>query len=86
MNIFSLIVRPQPEHLAKVKTALSSLPGTEIHTEHEGRLIVVVEDVDGVRPSDTLTAIQTLDGVMSATLAYEYSDENLVAPVSEQGD
>lgn len=84
MNIFSLIVRPLPDQLQTVKAALLALPGTEIHIEHEGRLIVVVEDVEGVSPSDTLATIQNLSGVMSATLAYEYSDEN-VATVSEQG-
>ena len=80
MNIFSLIVRPQTDQLSAVKAALLALPGTEIHAEHEGRLIVVVEDIDGVRPTDTLTAIQLLPGVMSATLAYEYSDDAVVSP------
>lgn len=79
MNIFSLIVRPQIEHLQSVKATIQALPGTEIHAEHEGRLIVVVEDIAGVRPTDTLTAIQLLPGVMSATLAYEYSDDEVVS-------
>ena len=75
MNIFSLVIRASPGHLAEVKAALLAVPGTEIHLEHEGKLVVTVENVAGLRSSDLLKQIQAIPRVASATLAYEYCDD-----------
>jgi periplasmic nitrate reductase NapD len=77
MNMYSLVVRALPGQMDPVKTQLLTIPGLELHQEHEGRLIVTVEDVPGYRTSDALATIQGFDGIMSTTLAYEYCDDEL---------
>ncbi|QLI82159.1 chaperone NapD [Chitinibacter fontanus] len=78
MNIYSLVVRVAAERVDEVKASLITIPGLEVHQEHEGRIIVTVEDVAGYRTSDALVEIQCLDGIISTTLAYEYCDDELV--------
>ncbi|WP_157669829.1 chaperone NapD [Chitinibacter sp. FCG-7] len=75
MNMYSLVVRALPDKMALVRQQLLTVPGLELHQEHEGRLIVTVEDVPGYRTSEALTAIQSFDGIISTTLAYEYCDD-----------
>lgn len=75
MNIFSLVIRAVPGFLENVKTALLLVPGVELHIEHEGKLIITIEDVPGLRGSDLLKQIQDIPRVASATLAYEYCDD-----------
>ncbi|XZG69655.1 chaperone NapD [Chitinibacteraceae bacterium HSL-7] len=75
MNIYSLVIRAKPEQIPRVRADILTIAGTEIHQEFEGRLIVTVEDVPGIRTSDALTAIQQIEGILSATLVYEYCDD-----------
>ncbi|MDW5416615.1 chaperone NapD [Iodobacter sp. CM08] len=77
MNIFSLVIRAVPGRLEEVKTAVLSVQGVELHLEHEGRMIITIEDVVDVRSSDLLKQIQEIPYIASATLAYEYCDEEM---------
>ncbi len=77
MNIFSLVIRAVPDHLAEVKVAVLAVQGVELHLEHEGRLIITIEDVAGIRSSELLTQIQNISHIASVTLAYEYCDEEM---------
>ena len=79
MNIFSLVIRAVPGFLEEVKTALLAVPGVELHIEHEGKLIITIEDVPGLRSSDLLKQIQDIPRVASATLAYEYCDDETLS-------
>jgi nitrate reductase NapD len=77
MNIYSLVVRALPENLLAIKTEILAIPGAEVHQEHDGRLIVTIEDVTGYPTSNALAAVQAIDHVISTTLAYEfYEDES----------
>ncbi|WP_052190868.1 MULTISPECIES: chaperone NapD [Chitinibacter] len=84
MNVYSLVLRPVPGKTAQVREGVLTIAGAEIHLEHEGRLIVTVEETADLKASDALKLVQQLADVMSATLAYEYSDEakDLVAGIS----
>ncbi|WP_410498600.1 chaperone NapD [Chitinibacter sp. S2-10] len=84
MNMYSLVVRALPGKMDRVKEQLLTIPGVELHQEHEGRLIVTVEDVPGYRTSEALTAIQSFEGIVSTTLAYEYCDDELAVAPSQQ--
>jgi nitrate reductase NapD len=77
MNIFSLVIRAVPDRLDEVRASVLAVPGVELHLEHEGRLIVTIEDVEGIRSSDLLKQVQDIPYIASATLAYEYCDEAL---------
>ncbi|MBM9888918.1 MULTISPECIES: chaperone NapD [Deefgea] len=80
MNIYSLVIRAVPGHYDEVRAAILAQPGVEIHIEHEGKIIATVEDVPGLRGSDVLKNIQEISHVASATLAYEYSDDETQPP------
>jgi periplasmic nitrate reductase NapD len=80
MNIFSLVIRPVPAYLDEVRAAVLAVPGVELHIEHEGKLIITIEDVAGLRGSDLLKQIQDIPRVASATLAYEYCDDEMMPP------
>ncbi|QZA77256.1 chaperone NapD [Deefgea tanakiae] len=75
MNIFSLVIRAVPGFLDEVKAAVMAVPGVELHIEHEGKLIITIEDIPGLRSSELLKKIQEIPRVASATLAYEYCDD-----------
>lgn len=76
MNIYSLVIRAVPGSYNEVREAILAQPGVEIHIEHEGKMIATVEDVPGLRCSDVLKQIQEIPKVASATLAYEYCDDD----------
>jgi len=78
MNIASLVVHTRPEHGARTAQRLLELPGVEIHASTaEGRLVVTVEDDDGHAAAETLNRIHSLEGVLSAALTFQYSDDGI---------
>jgi len=77
-NICGLLVHARPSRLDDVRAALSALPGAEIErTSDDGRMVVIVEDIDGVWAGDTMTQISNIDGVLSSALVYHQSAENM---------
>ena len=75
MDIVSLVIRAHPAGLAAVGERLGRLPGVEVAAfSAEGRLVVTVEDRPGASFEKTLLDIHQVEGVLSATLGYQYSD------------
>lgn len=78
MNISSVILRARPEKLPGLRNGLQAMPGVEIHADgNDGRLILTIEDVEGYAPPDVFLKLGELDGVISASLVYQYCDEGL---------
>jgi len=76
MNISSAIVYALPQRVDAVRASLQALPGVQIHHEaRDGRFIVTVEDGPGVSVADTVIQLHRLDGVLSAAMVYQYSDD-----------
>lgn len=76
MNISSAIVYALPRRADAVRASLRALPGVEIHHEgDDGRFIVTIEDGAGVSVADTVIQLHRLDGVLSAAMVYQYSDD-----------
>ena len=76
MNISSAIVYAYPQRADSVRTSLRGLPGLEIHHEGaDGRFIVTIEDGHGVSVADIVMQLHRLDGVLSAAMVYQYSDD-----------
>ncbi|MGH8640477.1 MAG: chaperone NapD [Burkholderiales bacterium] len=76
MNISSAIVYALPRRADSVRASLRDLPGLEIHHEGEdGRFIVTIEDGHGIPVADTVMQLHRLDGVLSAAMVYQYSDD-----------
>lgn len=73
--ISSLVVQADPASLERVRNKIESLPGTEIMGQNDkGKLVVVLDLPSNRMAADHITQIQTLDGVLSATLIYQYDD------------
>lgn len=78
MNISSVILRALPEQLPGVRDSLAAIPGIEIHADGgDGRLVLTIEDGTGSAPSDIFLKLHQLDGVISASLVYQYCDDGL---------
>lgn len=76
MNISSIIVQARPEKSSILQDELANLPGVEVHAAKEdGTIIITVEDTGGQAPAKTLMGVQNLQGVLSASMVYNYCDE-----------
>lgn len=79
MNISGVVVRTRPEALNDVAGRLRDLPGVALHAmADDGRMVITVEDTQEGRPvTETVLRVETMDGVLSTSLAYHYCDDDL---------
>ena len=83
MNISGVIVRAQPGQQAAVRGRLLAIPGVELHVEDDGgRMVVTVEDGAGWSTQDSLLQVHLVEGAMSASLVYQFSDDIPVTVVA----
>ncbi len=86
-NICGLLVHAKPSHQESVAAALAALPGVEVQqTSDDGRMVVIVEDTEGVWAGDSITQISNIKGVLSSALVYHQSAENMDEAVDEVFD
>jgi nitrate reductase NapD len=75
-NVCGVLVQVRPEQRGVMKQQLLAVPGLEIHADSpEGKLVITVESDDYQQAADTLTQIQTMKGVLSASLIYHHAEE-----------
>ena len=75
-NICGVLVHARTEHAQQVKSYLAELSGVEVHSDTgDGRLIVTVEGDSRRYVADTISSFQQVDGVLSASMVYQYSDD-----------
>lgn len=80
MNISSVILRCLPGRIAEVDARLAAMPGVEIHGRSpDGKLVVTLEDTDVVKAADSYVALHDVPGVLSATLVYQYGEDEAPA-------
>ena len=73
--ISSLVVQVNPADLERVQKEIESMPGSEVMGQNDqGKLVVVLDLPSNRIAADYITQIQHLDGVLSATLIYQYDD------------
>jgi nitrate reductase NapD len=78
MDITSAIVRAAPHQREAVRARLAELPGLEIHAATpDGRFIVTIEGTPGCRAAERVLELHRLEGVLAATMVYQYSDEDM---------
>ncbi|NOG61570.1 MAG: chaperone NapD [Proteobacteria bacterium] len=76
INVCGVVVFAKPVHLESVQQQLEAEEGVEIHAATEdGRLVVTVEKDDQQQTGDMLHKIQALDHVISASMVYQYFDQ-----------
>lgn len=77
MNICGILVHARPEGFEAVRGRLLGIPGVEIHgVSEEGRAVVTLEEDDEDRMAESMMAIQTLEGVLSASLIYHHREDD----------
>ncbi|TRD23246.1 chaperone NapD [Palleronia caenipelagi] len=76
MNICGCLVHAAPGTVTETRARLEAMPGAEVHAESEdGRLVVVVEDMDDRKASDTIMEMHQIPGVLSVTLNYHHFED-----------
>ncbi|MGB5226524.1 MAG: chaperone NapD [Arenicellales bacterium] len=83
-NICGMVVRSRDNRADDVRASLLAIPGVEIHSAETGRMVVTVEDESYSKVADNINSIQYIDGVVSASLVYQYSDQQDTQQESEQ--
>lgn len=75
-NICGVLVHARTEHAQQVKSDLEDFQGVEVHSAtDDGRLIVTVESDTRRQVADTISSFQEVDGVLSASMVYQFSDD-----------
>ncbi|MFQ5644869.1 MAG: chaperone NapD [Thiogranum sp.] len=77
MTICSMVVHTRPENIEPVSDNLTKMEGVEIHaTGENGKLVVSIDHPDRKYCSESIMRMSTMDGVLNATLIYEYHEED----------
>ncbi len=77
MNISGVIVRARPERRTEVQALLGQIPGAEVHqVSPDGRLVVTVEGESEGALADTLIRMESLPGVLAASLVYHRFEDD----------
>lgn len=75
-NVCGVLVHTRIEHIDQVRSSLLEIPGVEVHTAtNNGRLVVTIEHETRQKVADTLSDFQHMNGVLSAAMIYQFSDE-----------
>ena len=75
-NICGVLVHARTENAQQVKARLEDISGVEVHSSTEnGRLIVTVESDTRQQVADTISSLHEVDGVLSASMVYQFSDD-----------
>ena len=78
MNISSIVVKTAPEKLTGVMECLKNSGLCELHFHDEaGKIIVTIEGHNISEEMRKMKAIQNMPNVLSADLAYSYSEKEM---------
>jgi nitrate reductase NapD len=82
-HIAGIVVHASKSDMERIKQAISTFPGSEIHAiSPEGKMVVTLEaDRSGVI-ADQIDAIHSMPGVYSASLVYQHHED--VAALDEE--
>ena len=76
MNISGVVVHSKPENANAVQQQLAEMPGVEVHAVgDDGRMVVTVEDASDRQMADTVTGLQTMEGVIAASMVYHHFED-----------
>lgn len=75
-HIAGIMVFAHPASLERVRNAIDSMTGTEIHAvSGAGKLVVTVEAPTSQAIVAQLMCLHQLEGVISATLVYQHNED-----------
>ena len=79
MNISSIVVNTLPENSDEVVKLLNEGEFCEVHHYEDGKIIVTIEGEDVSEEIGKLRLIEQTPNVVSASMVYAYSEEELEA-------
>ena len=75
--VASAIVYSKPGQAQLVRTRLLEMPGVEVHAiAGDGKLVVTIDRDSETETIDTLSKMETIEDVVTATLVYHYCDNS----------
>ncbi len=78
MNVSSIAIKTEPEHLEDVIADINSVDFCEVHFyDTDGRVVITIEGESIQDQMNTLKRIQEIRFVLSANLVYSYCEEEL---------
>ena len=82
MSICSVVVHTKPEATLKASAAIENMPHCEVMGAESGRIVVVIDVRNRKVMSDTIMALNDVEGVINVSLVYEYfePDDELGVP------
>ncbi|KAA0578553.1 nitrate reductase [Azospirillum sp. B21] len=83
LHIASLLLHVRPDSQPMVRAEIAAMPGTELHIEQPGKMVVTVEGPHEGWIADRMTALHLLDGVFSAVMVFHHVDHGEGMPPSE---
>ncbi len=72
MSICSVVVFTRPESTDTVHADIAARVHCEVAAAESGRVIVIIDTHDRQVMSDTIMALNDIDGVIGVSLVYEY--------------
>ena len=86
-NLCGVLVHAILGQVGQVRHQLESLDGVEVHeTTKDGRLVVTVESDNRRYVADTISSLHEIDGVLSASMVFQFNDEIEPEEVQTQGE
>lgn len=77
-NVCGVLVHVKPELRHQIHDLLTGISGVEIHAmTDDGRMVVTVEDAEGVWAGAKITSFHDIPGVLSVALTYHHFDSDL---------
>ena len=79
-HVASFVVRTRSENADSVASQINSMPGFEVHTQQDGKLVVTAEGGNARDMAEMATSLGQVEAVIAVAPVYhEYMQENEVA-------
>ncbi|GIZ50371.1 chaperone NapD [Noviherbaspirillum aridicola] len=76
IHIAGLVVHASPDAVPTLRSAISLIPGAQVHAAAaDGRMVVTLETDSTKRTLDQMDALRALPGVLSVALVYQHAEQ-----------
>ena len=72
--ISSVIVQARDSDADRIASAIGPLPGVEIHSQSQGKLIVVIETATDGQLAERVSDISAVPGVLGVNLVFHHTE------------
>ncbi len=84
MNVSGIVIMTMPDKTGQVVESLKDFSGLEVHKVlKDGKIVAVLERESTGEEVSTIRRMYTIDGVITATMAYHHFEEEVNALADE---